>query len=132
VRQIKGLSWFSAASAIVAVGVSTSLAQAPAGDAGAAAVGSDEAAFASLMEQGERIFRSNCDECHGEGQIIGQNDRLSSVGGVLIQIIEGGERMPPFGQLTDTQIAAVATFVRNSFGNSHGVVTEADVAEWRL
>jgi mono/diheme cytochrome c family protein len=39
--------------------------------------------------------------------------------------------MPPFGSLTDRQVAAVATFVRNTGSNAYGVVLEADVARVR-
>jgi mono/diheme cytochrome c family protein len=39
--------------------------------------------------------------------------------------------MPPFAGLTDRQVAAVATFVRNTGSNAYGVVLEADVARVR-
>jgi len=39
--------------------------------------------------------------------------------------------MPPFDSLTDREIAAVATYIRNSFGNNHGIATEEEVAENR-
>jgi mono/diheme cytochrome c family protein len=39
--------------------------------------------------------------------------------------------MPAFDTLTDRQIAAVATYIRNSFGNSYGIATEDEVAGFR-
>ena len=44
------------------------------------------------------------------------------------------EVMPPMGTMTaggDARIADIASFIRNSFGNSASVVTEADVARVR-
>jgi len=35
--------------------------------------------------------------------------------------------MPPFHDMTDREIAAVATYVRNSFGNKLGIATEEEV-----
>jgi mono/diheme cytochrome c family protein len=43
----------------------------------------------------------------------------------VAQILGGDEErgMPPFdGSLEDRQVAAIATFVRNSWGNEFGVV----------
>jgi mono/diheme cytochrome c family protein len=40
--------------------------------------------------------------------------------------------MPPFAQvLTDEEIAAVASFVRNSWGATAGAVSSAEVARYR-
>jgi mono/diheme cytochrome c family protein len=39
--------------------------------------------------------------------------------------------MPPTPQLSDDEIAAVSTYARNSFGNSFGVVTPAEVKSRR-
>jgi mono/diheme cytochrome c family protein len=72
--------------------------------------------------------------CHGTdaqggaGPALAGNAFLASASAVANQIVNGGGYMPPFGQLSDRQIAAVATYVRNSFTNSFGVVTEAQVA----
>jgi cytochrome c oxidase subunit 2 len=46
----------------------------------------------------------------------------------LTQIIKGKGAMPPFGSLSDENIAAVATYQRNALGNSAGTVVQpADV-----
>jgi mono/diheme cytochrome c family protein len=39
--------------------------------------------------------------------------------------------MPPFNGLSDRQVAAVATYIRNSWGNEFGIVTEAQIAAYR-
>ncbi len=39
--------------------------------------------------------------------------------------------MPGFGGLSDDEVAAVATFVRSSWGNEFGPVTAAEVAAER-
>ena len=95
-----------------------------------------------LMEEGGRIYRTKCARCHGdngEGQRFdhGAAPRLSgnrahlAVEQIVPQIICGGAYMPPFGDLTDREIAAVASYVRNSFGNERGMVTEAEIAPFR-
>jgi mono/diheme cytochrome c family protein len=93
--------------------------------------------LAALVQEGGPIFRSNCVPCHGQqaeggaGPALAGNNFLASASAVANQIVNGGNYMPPFGALSDHQIAAVATFIRNSFGNSFGIVTEATVAQAR-
>ncbi len=96
----------------------------------------------ALMEEGESVYRNRCAKCHGrngEGQqeshdaaprLGGTYARLS-VDEVAVRVIRGGSYMPPLGILTNREIAAVATYVRNSFGNNLGIATEDDVAENR-
>lgn len=94
----------------------------------------DPALLEALMGEGGGLYRRNCAECHGDegqggaGEVLAGDGLLADATVVARQIIHGGAYMPPFGRLTDRNIAAVATFVRNSFGNSFGIVTEADVA----
>ncbi len=99
----------------------------------------DPALLAALMDEGATVYRSNCHGCHGadgEGQPPAQdaapalagNSSLRSVGVIVFQVINGGDYMPPFGGLSNQQIAAVATYIRNSFGNDFGIATEEDVA----
>ncbi len=107
-----------------------------------AGVAADPALLADLMREGEGVYRI-CAACHGsagEGLPGGQeagpplagNVALSAVGGLLRQIINGGTYMPGLGgSLSDRRIAAVATYVRNSFGNTFGIVTEEQVAAAR-
>ena len=83
------------------------------------------------------VYARECAPCHGaDGQGDGLGPPLIADGSLankenLIKRILAGspdKGMDPFAKvLTDRQAAAVATFVRNSFDNSHGVVLEADV-----
>jgi mono/diheme cytochrome c family protein len=100
----------------------------------------DPALLAALMDEGAEGFEDNCAICHGdEGQGGGTGPRLagnSFVGSntaIVTQIIEGYEDhgMPPFGHLDDRLIAAIATFVRNSWGNDFGPVQPAVVGQIR-
>jgi mono/diheme cytochrome c family protein len=128
-----------------------SLAQAAAGDAAeapaetpavaeeSAADPEDTALFAELMTEGEALFARNCASCHGaEGneelsshvEILAGNSRaVGNASRMLRRIVHGGTYMPAIGAgMSDREVAAVATFVRNSWGNEHGLVIEEDVA----
>ena len=95
-----------------------------------------------LITEGASVYRNRCARCHGrngEGQWYGHDaaPRLDgnfarlSVRGIAVQVIQGGTYMPPFDSLTDREIAAVATYIRNSFGNNYGIATEEEVARNR-
>ncbi|HEU4742308.1 MAG TPA: c-type cytochrome [Meiothermus sp.] len=93
----------------------------------------DAEAIAKLKAEGQPIFAQYCAACHGaEGKggtgpnLVGVSP-LKNTSFVARQIIGGGEQMPAFGSLlNDHQVAAVGTFVRNSWGNDFGIVTEED------
>ncbi len=111
---------------------------APAQEADTTALVSTE----GIMIEGKSVYRYRCAECHGrngEGQrgthhaapgLSGYSARMS-VRKIAIQVIRGGAYMPPFASLTDQEIAAVITYVRNSFGNDYGLATAEEVAEIR-
>lgn len=88
-----------------------------------------------VMALGAEAFQKYCAGCHGpEGGGVGdtprlaQNSGLTSVDLVLSQIMRGGDYMPAFGNiLDDGQIAAVATYIRNSWNNGHGQVSIEEV-----
>lgn len=95
-----------------------------------------------LFAEGASVYRNQCSKCHGrngEGQWYGHDaaPRLDgnfahlSVREIAVQVIQGGTYMPPFASLTDREIAAVATYIRNSFGNNYGIATEEEVSENR-
>jgi mono/diheme cytochrome c family protein len=89
--------------------------------------------------QGSEIYRqSGCVVCHGGFGTGGFGPKLSGDPLLIIepfvvaQIILGRGQMPPFGdKLSDEQIAAVAHYIRNSWGNDFGPVTPKDVADTR-
>lgn len=99
----------------------------------------DEEVFAELMSQGERLYANNCAVCHGDegqGQIgprLAGNSNLRNTTFLAQRVVHGFPEhgMPPFGHLSDEQIAAITTFVRNSWGNEFGAVTAEEVTEVR-
>ena len=97
------------------------------------------------LDKGEKLFRKHCSVCHkrdGRGDIqLGAPALYSSPivinqKHVLIQrILQGkkGTSMPAFAvTLGDEEVAAVATYIRNAWGNSApDSVTAAEVREQR-
>lgn len=81
-----------------------------------------------LMTQGESVYQLNCQRCHhpqGQGYrhlfpnlahnpIVTRHDPIP-----MIEVVKNGRgAMPSFGEaLTDEEIAAVLTYVRNAWGN---------------
>ncbi len=105
-----------------------------------------------LLERGEVVYGAICEACHqangegmagsfpplaGSGEFYGdaRNQARIIVDGLSGEIVVQGQKfsgsMPPQGHLTDYDVAAVASYVRNSWGNSDGMVTPADVAAVR-
>ncbi len=90
-------------------------------------------------QQGQEIYLLHgCAGCHGnEGQgVVGPplagNQRLQDTEYVINQILHGGGGMPAFKiQLSDEQIAVVATHERTSWGNDFGAVSVEQVARQR-
>jgi len=96
-----------------------------------------EEEMAAVMEAGRFVFTSNCAVCHGtEGQggigpRFAGNTAIADTNYVLTMVLNGfiDHGMPAWRDvLNDEQVAAVTTFIRNSWGNEHGVVLPADVA----
>jgi cytochrome c oxidase subunit 2 len=93
----------------------------------------------NVMTAGAAVYTEHCASCHlatGLGEPpappLAGSSRLRDERMVLGQILQGGEYMPPFGvQLSDAEIAAVATYIRNSWENKHGPVSEAQVKALR-
>lgn len=91
-----------------------------------------------VLAQGQSVYRANCASCHGaeggggSGPPLAGNSRLENESRMLTQILKGGSFMPPFGdQLSDEEVAAVATHIRNSWGNDFGLTTPEEVSEAR-
>ena len=102
-----------------------------------------------LMQRGAEIYHDHCAQCHGaQGQ--GERGAFPALAGnraVLLaeptnlvrMILQGGYApatagnprpygMPPYHQLLgDEDVAAVATFVRNAWGNHAAAVATIDV-----
>lgn len=88
--------------------------------------------FAELFVEGEEYFPSTCMECHGPeggggvGVPLRENTQYTKY--VVRAIVNGQGRMPPIAADFDARkIAAILTYVSNSWGNDYGIVTEEDV-----
>jgi mono/diheme cytochrome c family protein len=104
------------------------------------------------MAEGEGIFLDDCSVCHriGDQESLGGFPQLP--GNTLVQgrnpdtvlrVILGGSQsiglrnskmpysMPAFAPLSDDEIAAVATYIRNAWGNRAPAVTPAQVKALR-
>jgi mono/diheme cytochrome c family protein len=106
-----------------------------------------------VKRPGAGIYATYCARCHqadGSGvpqkypRLAGNPAVLSRSATSLVRlVVEGGgsphteggpeaRKMPPFaGQLTDSKIAHVLTFVRNTWGNVAAPVTTNDVSAVR-
>jgi len=103
--------------------------------AGAAQAGPDTPGAAS----GQHVYMAaRCFACHGQmgyggvGPRFRQNRFVGMGDYVVGQILVGRGVMPSFEKtLNDQEIAAVATYIRNSWGNSFGPVKATEVAQVR-
>jgi len=108
---------------------------------------------AALMEQGRELYTQHCALCHqadgaGSGQAwppLAGNPTVTapSPANLARVVLEGGyapataanprpHGMPPFGPaLSDNDIAALATYVRNSWGNRAGAVQPLEIKRLR-
>ncbi len=122
-------------------------------DVGASPTPSASAPDRTVMQAGEAIYRDSCAACHqGDGKgvphmfpplqgnaVAQQTDSTT----VLRVILEGAKTvattkrpttsaMPAYGwKLDNQQVAAVATYIRNSWGNHAGAVGSDKVANMR-
>ncbi|MFD3005962.1 c-type cytochrome [Thermus tengchongensis] len=85
----------------------------------------------ALMEKGKSIYEANCAACHGaNGQgippafpALAGNANLKDAQMILNVVKNGRGAMPAVGAaFSDEDLKAVATYIRNSFGNSFGPV----------
>lgn len=94
-------------------------------------------ALADMMAKGAQVYQ-NCAACHQENgkgtagafpALDGSNVVKGSKQDEIHVVLDGrNNRMPSWKQLSDTEIAAVITYTRNSWGNHTGeVVQPADV-----
>ena len=108
---------------------------------------------APVREQGARLYETHCRSCHGaEGRGVGgffaplaDNPAVTLdppvnvvqvlLGGAFAPSTAGNPRpfgMPPFANaLSDEDIAAVASYIRNAWGNQAPAVRPQDVNRWR-
>lgn len=105
------------------------------------------------MRTGEAIYIDTCSACHNQtgagvvnifprlanNPVVHQDDATSLVRvvltgarGAVTQAAPTGPAMPSLGfRLNDNQVAAVVTYIRNSWGNAAPAVAESDVRALR-
>jgi mono/diheme cytochrome c family protein len=107
----------------------------------------------SQLQRGERLYDRHCAHCHGDdglGQprayvpLAGNRAVLRDPPANLVQVVLGGAfpastagnprpfGMPPLAtELSDEDVAAVLSYIRNAWGNRAGAVQALDVQRWR-
>lgn len=105
---------------------------------GEEADGASEPVPEAALAGGREVYAQHCAACHGmdggggAGPALDEARAVRDEARVVDQILWGGNRMPSFGsRLSDGEVAAVATYVRNSFGHEFGLTVEEVVAEER-
>lgn len=104
----------------------------PAATDAAAGEAAADPALAAAIELGQSEYLKSCRPCHGSkgtaGVPLAGNEKVSAGPDYLIwAIITGPGYMPELGVLSNEQIAAIATFIGNSWGNENGLVAPEDV-----
>ena len=88
-----------------------------------------------LIARGEKVYAANCAACHkpdgtGAGPIkalVGSPKVLADDHNVQIQVLLNGQNngaMPAWKQLSDTELAAVATYTKNAWTNKTGQIVQ--------
>lgn len=98
----------------------------------------EESNIPEVAALGAPQYAETCAMCHGPagrgdaGAILADNEKLSDDDFVATAIVHGFGYMPAFGeQLSDNDIAEIATYIRNNWGNDFGVLTTQQVQEAR-
>ena len=126
------LVWSTSLMIGAALACATAVAQAQQGSGAKAGTAVDSAAF----ERGRRLYDANCVACHQAGgagtppnlPALAGNDRLKDLD-LIVRAIRLGQRgMLAFPKLTANEIAALATYIRNAWGNKFGAVAADQVA----
>ena len=90
----------------------------------------------ALFEDGEELYQAECAMCHrasGEGSpptfpALKENESLENLDLIVRNIHLGEGAMPAFPDLDAEEIAALATYIRNAWGNEFGGITAGAVA----
>jgi cytochrome c oxidase subunit 2 len=90
--------------------------------------------LAELVARGEKVYQANCQACHQangkgagpimplDGSALVRNDPAAQINVVLHGRNNG--TMPSWKQLSDTEIAAVITYTKNSWSNQTGKLVQ--------
>lgn len=89
---------------------------------------------ADLVARGEKVYQANCQACHqpsglgappafpslADSKVVAANPELVQI------LLNGRNAMPSWKALSDVELAAVATHVKNAYGNKGGIVQPAE------
>jgi mono/diheme cytochrome c family protein len=149
----KAIMESNAARGVQVVGTTMLTAAATASARGRAALSPEQRA---QLERGGQIYNELCVACHGADALgtpkpelattmapaLAGSPRVNSHRDYITKVVLHGlagpvdgkmysDMMIPMGNFDDEWVAAVGSFVRNSFGNNGGFITPADVARVR-
>jgi cytochrome c oxidase subunit 2 len=85
---------------------------------------------AELIARGERVYQANCQACHQANGLGVQGAFPALVGSKVVastsdqitMLLNGKNAMPSWKGLSDVELAAVATYTKNAWGNKAGEV----------
>ena len=89
---------------------------------------------ADLMARGAKVYQANCQVCH-QPTGLGAPPAFPALAGSKVVantaelhqiLLNGRNAMPSWKGLSDVELGAVATHVKNSFGNKGGVVQPSE------
>jgi cytochrome c oxidase subunit II len=94
---------------------------------------------AELMQRGAQVYAANCQACHqanGQGlkpafPALDGSKVVASKQDQIAILLNGKNAMPAWKQLSDVELAAVATYTKNSWSNKHGVIQPTEFAASR-
>ena len=87
-----------------------------------------------LMARGEKVYQATCQTCHqasglgvqGTFPALAGSKVVASKDDQIAMLLTGKNAMPSWKALSDVELAAVATYTKNSWGNSAGEVQPAE------
>jgi len=88
--------------------------------------------LAELKARGAQVYAANCQACH-QANGLGVKGAFPALDGSAVVkdkaqqiaiLLNGKGAMPPWKQLSDVELAAVATYVKNSWGNNEGAAVQ--------
>jgi cytochrome c oxidase subunit 2 len=89
---------------------------------------------AELIARGEKVYQANCQACHqanglgvqGAFPALVGSKVVASTGDQITMLLNGKNAMPSWKSLSDVELAAVATYTKNAWGNKAGEVQPAE------
>lgn len=130
---IAALAGFASVSIFAVAGQATA-------QSGAIQVAQAEPDFDATYAFGQDVYEERCIGCHGaEGQggmgpMLAGNELVASARNVISMVLTGFEDhgMPAYAAILDNEeIAALTTYVRNSWGNDFGLTSPDRVDAYR-